>query len=121
MDSKLENKLWWFIYNTIGVHPDEYDIDFTSRDSVLKSLEDEDLGSHPEILHLTDKPDESFHVFCMKAAQNSILVDKTFAYRCAWKSLKVKLLWEECNPADAPEVDNEILMEAERGGAIIHV
>ena len=107
MDSKLENKIWWFIYEVVGVHPDDYDIDFTSPESVEESLKSLDLGEFE--VPRVGGPSVSFARFCMEAANNSILVDKTFAYSCAKKSKEVKKLWEEGDPSDAPQVDNEVL------------
>jgi hypothetical protein len=116
MEGKLENKIWWFIYNEVQVHPDDYSIDFTSPQTVEASLKSEGLGEW-EVPKGEAKPDQTFTAFCTEAAMNSILVDKDLAFRHAMLSPKVKELWENCDPADAPQVDNEIL--ASVGGRLV--
>jgi hypothetical protein len=115
-NGKLENKIWWFIYNQVGVHPDDYSIDWSTPETVEKSLQDADLGDW-EVPKEWTGPEMSFTRFCMEAAKNSILVDKKFAFRCAMFSREVRELWENGDPADAPQVDNEVMIQAQKLGS----
>lgn len=107
---KMENTLWWFVFNEVGVHPDDYHsrLDLSSPESLEVSLKKEGFGDFKvptePVIHGT------FKEFCREVAKYSPIVDKTFVYWVAYKCDEVKRLWEECNPADAPEVEDAAFM-----------
>jgi hypothetical protein len=116
VNEALGNKIWWFIYDEVGVHPDDHDIDFSTPGSVEDSLKSEGLGDW-EVPRVAT-PDLTWGEFCIEVAKNSILVDKGLAEYCAKRNPRVKALWKDCTPPDAPEIDNEVLAFATMGRSV---
>jgi hypothetical protein len=108
-DTTTETFLFWFVYNEVGVHPDDYDLDLSSASALEKTLKGEGLGEWEVPTEAVR--DGNFTQFCTKVALNSILVNKELAFKKAMLSKDIKRLWEEYNPADAPEVDNALMNE----------
>ena len=106
----MENKLFWFVYNEVGVHPDDYALDLASPEALEASLLAEGLGEFTAPRETT--PEGTFQEFCKSVAEHSILVNKHLAYITAFTSRKVRKLWEECNPSDSPEVGEVIFATA---------
>lgn len=114
MNSKMETKVWNWIYNSAGYHPDDLMIDWDSIEAVKQSLRDQDieLDGFPT----DDKPLYSHMEYCKAVAECSSLTDKTFALGMSIGSSLIKELWENCECPYMPQNEEILLAEVKNAG-----
>ena len=61
-------------------------------------------------------PELTWDEFCIEVAEKSMMTDEIYAYRLAKDNVEIHKLWEDCNPADAPLIEEELLSGAKRRG-----
>ena len=107
MTSKMENKIWNWIYTERGQHPDDLAINWESPETIKASLvkENIDIDGFPT----NDGVEWNWSRYCKEVATHSMLTDKDFAFERALECPAVKKFWKNCDEPNMPQNQDELM------------